>query len=702
MTDFIPNLDLTKEIEAKLASVGLPADAFPILTNIETAMLPGATQAAVAIKIPYYALPDSQKDPRRLTPINVARYRFFTAEDVKLDRRYTQLFSSPIDTYIPPNLDLNKFYDRSELLYITEGELKAHAALSYGYQCIGLPGIDSFYFKDQQALHPQLNKIPVNKTVVIVFDTEVEEKEEITDANGDIKKVTKENSAFMSVIRAKNKLAACLMVRGIKVKHITLPVERGKIQLDEYLLLHGVLPEPKPFEFNKKDSKAALRVLQSEFAVIDGKFFDVSTTNALAMGPFGVQYANMFIKSRSGKAKPAAKVMPADVYTLKLKQLAYLPEYPNRVPSPGVYNMFSGWGTNVAKDNSVDLTPFHEVMAMLFDDEEDILAEYYKTIAFMLQKPWVKQHRFLLFRGSAQGVGKSFTLDIPLNLINGKDNPTSSISLNHAMSDNCGKSTLDTQFNSLLSNKSYVTMSEVADVGKKNTVNELKALVTEPFIQIQKKFLDSFMIRNCLLLSITSNERRLFEIDEASRRPLVLPCIEANTEREREIKAMWARNGKKFHDWFGSKPTQEALMKFFMDYDIGDYDGTQACPVSRGQMQLTEDNKSDLAVFMESEFNKLLVIPRLEFQRFSLNSHLKHLNYGAFLGTLRSIGYVHPNCDRTWGQVAINKTLLDKYDVKAKLNSLKPNTLVKEEAKCYTREHLNDLIEEIYLKEGKV
>lgn len=697
---FIASLNVNEvmaKVAAKLQSVSLPADAFEIISEIQTKKLTGI-DGAMALRIPYHALPNSLKDERCLTPLKLNRYRLFTdsIRESQLDRRYTQELNTKPDIYCPPALNLDKFYNLNEPLYITEGELKAHAAINYGYQCIALPGIDIFYDKETRSLLPQLNKIPTNKTVILVFDSEKIEYEDIKTDDGGTKTVIKSGSAYMNVIRAKNRLAACLMVRGIKVKHITLPAKGGKMQLDDFLLEYKVLPPPQEFVFDKTDYKANLRALQSSYAMIEGKAMNVKTNKFMPHNNFLLQCDGTYVNG-----KPAAKLWSSDVYTMKVDNIIYKPEYPNKQPIPGSYNMFCGWGTNVAVSSSVDLSPFYKVMATLFEDEEDILEEFYKTIACMLQRPWVKQHRFLLFRGSAEGAGKSFVLDIPLKLINGVNKLQGPHS--HALSDNCG-TILEDSFNAIMMNKSYIVMSEVDDVGKKNTMNRLKALVTEPLLKIQPKHVDAYAIENLLLVAISTNERRLFQIDEKSRRPLVLPCIEKNSIKHRELIAMWNElKERKFFTWFNSTPVQEALMGFFMEYPLGDYDGTQQCPVSYGQIQLAEDNQSDLAVDLSMLFTAPLIIPKLEYKKYSFNTHVKNISYSEFVNHIKAMGYMLPRVDRCRGQVPLGEAIKSKYNVKVKLGcSDRPYVLVREEVYRADRLTLVELIENLYLKEGKL
>jgi hypothetical protein len=667
----------------KLASVKESLLDYKLLSLTESKQVSGADDTQL-LEIPYYDIPSPQEydpaEPRK--KLNIKRWRVFS-NNVRHwgNRRYHQLEGSRSDVYAPLKLNIPDFYDVSAPLFITEGELKTMSLINYGYTAVGVPGIAHFKCTYENKLFGLLEKIPWGKTVYLVPDKEVPEH--------DSENKIKPDCAYMNVMAAVGKLASMLAVRGAKVLVIQFEGP-GKIQVDDYLAREGSLEEliekARPWDARKDMPEIGLRRLASEFVMMGGKVYSSATWEAMTEANFKAQYKHILDKDR----KPIVNNFSMNKYTTKVKGLDYDPSRIERVLPNGSWNLWHGWLTKPVKG---DLSDFDSKMEVLFSEEPELLHEYYLTLAMMIQKPWVKQQRFLLFRSSAEGVGKSLLLEMPMMLINGTSDGSGRKELryNHAIMDGCGK-LLESNFNGLLIGVSYLVMNEVDDFFTKKVSNFIKALVTDSQLQINEKFLAQRMIDNHLLLAITTNERSLFQIGATSRRPLVLPCIEAGSELDYKIQAMWQKaKATDFFKDYRSLRFRQAMMYRLMTYDLGGYDGTQSPPLSLSKLSLAEDNMSDLEAYCYEELADVgAVNPNAEYERYRHVSGDTQLKSKVFKGALKINRFSKPNLDKTAGQVIIPA----KYTETLRHISGGRNSLV-----VWVKEHLKKEPAEVLIRE---
>ena len=117
--------------------------------------------------------------------------------------KYESPRGQPNQIYIPPGVD-DLLTDPSRGLLLTEGEKKSACATQHGFPCIGLVGVHGWKEKNRESLLPALERIAwKNRTVYLVFDSDVAEKEEVQDAE--------------------SRLAAHLTNRGAKVSVCRIP-----------------------------------------------------------------------------------------------------------------------------------------------------------------------------------------------------------------------------------------------------------------------------------------------------------------------------------------------------------------------------------------------------------------------------------------------------------------------------------------------
>jgi len=695
MSDAPNNLSsIEEEAQAKLASVKETMANFRLLSYEESSLIynPKGEKCRL-LEIPYYQIPPQSERPfnkplKKLA--NIKRYRVFLENNAVPLRRYTQQEGTSYDAYVPVNISIADFYSTASPLFITEGELKTCALVNYGYTAVGVAGVDMFRKESTGRLCEQLEKIPIGKQIYLAFD-----KEEPRFLGGSFTEIDPQ-CAFSNVQRASAALAAMLTIRGAAVKIIELP-GTGKIQVDEYLQVHGSLD---PLIKVAKDwkytgyKKLQLRKLQSEFVILDGRVYDVNNWAMMTEACFKVQYAHLTSKDDNGDEKPLVNSFSKDKYTTKIRGVEYDPSTTQRALPNGYWNLWHGWKTEPVEG---DISRFHKVVQRIFQEEPELLPEFFKTIAFMFQKPWIKQHRYLLIRGSAEGIGKSFLLEMPMMLINGTPhgNSIGHLKYSHARMDGCGK-LLEATHNGLLIGVSYLLMNEVDDFSTKKVSNYIKALTTDEELQVNEKYIPQKMITNRLLVAITTNERRLFQIGAGSRRPLVLPCVETGSVLENDLKAMWREEkAAGFFEWYRSLETRQALMHFFMNYDLGNYDGTQEPPQSLSKLSLADDNMTDAEIYCKEELGQVKAVnPNKEYERYKVYAGDAQTRNRDFKGVLKANGFVKPACDQTNGQVHITNKVTQLLGLTA--GSDRVVIWVREEFKKLPAQDLVNLIVERY------
>lgn len=594
---------LRDKAEVKLASVNATFAEFPF---IDTASFTSLGAGVAAILIQYNTIFD-----QAIIPAPFKRYRLFSARE-DITRRYHQDANTQADVYIPTPLNLESFLNANEPLYITEGELKAHYLCTLGIPAIGLPGVDMYKLSTNQ-LFSGLELLPHNKPVIIVFDGEV--KYEYVEG------VKHETATYRNVQAALRRLAAALQIRGHTVSHIQLGDGKAKIQVDDWLRLHGTLPPP-----SRVAHQYDLTALQSEWFLYDGTPHEARSLRAMPFSRFAIHYAN-----HTYNDKLAVNAFKSNKHTIRVNAIKLDPSTTKQFVHDGsytYYNMFKGWDTKPVKG---DIEPIKEVWQAIFKDDVTSFHEYRETIAFMLQKPWIKQQRFIIMRGSAEGVGKSFLLELPIHLMGP----------HHAKLNTCGQ-VLESDFQDNILGALYLLMNEVADLGTRKVDSKLKAFTTDTRLTINRKGLPAIEYDNYMLVAITTNQQNIGPIDERSRRALALPCIEKNSIHAKELLSLWARLKREgFFTWYNLQSTKEALMYYFMTYDLGIYNGSQPPSLSAALLSIAEDNRSNTGRYCQEYLDDVdVIMPNKEYDTFRCVYNDQRTTRSQFIGELKHYGYV--------------------------------------------------------------
>ena len=170
------------------------------------------------------------------------------------------------------------------------------------------------------------------------------------------------------------------------------------------------------------------------------------------------------------------------------------------------FNLFRGWGVE-PKKGSCDRILWHIKHVICADDET--ANEYFLDyLAHMFQKPWEIPRAAIVVKGE-EGAGKD-TIAKYMHKLVGRYIPKIT-----------GQDQFFGNFNGFLKNALFVNIQE-AFVGSQQQNEKLKQFVTEDMLRVENKYQNSHDTPNYMRIYITSNNFKVVQASESSRRFLVL------------------------------------------------------------------------------------------------------------------------------------------------------------------------------------
>lgn len=227
------------------------------------------------------------------------------------------------------------------------------------------------------------------------------------------------------------------------------------------------------------------------------------------------------------------------------------------------YNLWSGFKLLPCK-NEKDISPkgipaverfkYHIKNNICVNDEK-LYGWLISWFADIFKNPGKKSLVALVFHGG-KGTGKSITANIVGHL--------------------CGEyyqhltdpRYLVGNFNSHMENCLLATFDEAIFSGSALQDSKLKSVITEPTIQIERKGLEAFQVKNNARVIIIGNDRWLIRASEDERRYAVFDVGEGNKQDLSFFSGM--------QDGILNHGGDRLLMKFFMDWDPTGHDINQA------------------------------------------------------------------------------------------------------------------------------
>lgn len=484
-------------------------------------------------------------------------------------QKYTQPSGTTPEVYLPPLVRWDEILDDpTEDVVITEGELKAAKATFDGFATIGLGGVFSFGSKKLGlSFLPELASVVWSRrNVFLVFDSDVRTNEQVATALA--------------------RLSRELEQRGALVRTVYLPEVEGlgKTGLDDYLVAKGADAFEALLDEAANDPRtSALAEVNERFAVIDtvDGIVDLRTRTVSNVSNFKtlrLPSEVTFLDPVSGKPK-----------TKKLADLWLA--WPNRRVAPelryepgrgmiledGSVNLWKGWGVDPADRVEVPLDPFFRLVDRFFVNDDSAKEWFLRWCAVQFQVPGIKLFSAVLFYSRTHGVGKSW-LGQTLGRVFGPDNFSE-----------IAPSDLASQFNSWAAKKQFVLADEVVTASRRVDSSKLKNLITQNKLTVNEKYSPRYVLENRVNYMLTSNDPVPIYVEDADRRFFVWEVV-ANERFDSE-------EANVYRSWIEDDVAMASLHRWFLEFDLGDFNPSNAAYETTARADLIELGRSDLEDF---------------------------------------------------------------------------------------------------------
>ena len=592
---FIPADNLEALLEAKLESSGLSTQdgldlGYEALSAAEVKALDRSFWGVPALRLPYY---DIKGKPMLEGGKPFYRLRWLRPPpspvgETREPARYLQPARTNPHAYFP-QLGVNwqaMASDPNEDLMITEGELKAAAATSKGFPCVGMGGVDSFRsLKRGVLLLPELEEFEwVHRRVHICYDSDVVEKP--------------------AVCRALMALAEELMHRGALPEVVFLPNvtkdPEAKTGLDDFLLARGPIALRDLIEHESSPLTLAIslwrlnaeyvwvrklaRVLTTDTGVIIDKgdlpLYDTARHPQRTVTPGGRGSYALVPALPVWVTWPLRREVDVLCYEPALRPLSdvELPVGPDRRQAIRGFNVWPGWGCQPAdKVDDKTLAPFLRVLRHLFTDAAPGLQDYLLDwLACPLQQPGVKLKTSCMIYGAGQGTGKSL-IGYTMQRIYGLDN-FSEINERDFHGD----------FNEWCAHKQFVLGDDVSGSDKKSDRETLKKMITQHSISINIKHKPLYRLRDCVNYLWTSNQPDAFMLEDNDRRFFVHEVI---------VDPLSDEFFTNYFEWLDG-PGAGLVFRYLLDRDLSRFNPHAKAPRSAAKNAMTAIGQSDIAAWV--------------------------------------------------------------------------------------------------------
>lgn len=500
----------------------------------------------------------------------------------KKPERYVQPPKTPPLIYYPTNTPVpwkDIFNNIDAPIFLTEGELKAAKACSVGYPTVSIGGVHAYQQLSKGiTLLPSIVQIGLNGRIIYVcFDSDYREKPGILNA---IHSFTDE-----------------LAQHGAEVRCISLPdlYDDKKTGLDDFFLYYGEAGIPM---FKDLVTKAhplgcinSLRKYNSRYvacssptSIIDSKLNKILSKSdfSLITDPdIGIeQYL-----SKDGDLRYRKTQLNA--LWLKWGQrrsvdiLCYEPgkdklcdvEYNNTIVSG--YNSWTRWAVPPKKGDSA---LFEKLIDHVFSLSTPEAKHWFlQWAAYPIQHPGYKLKTSVLIHGNVQGSGKS-SIGVALARLYGAH-------ANILTQNNIA----DVDFNSWAVDKSFILVDDIGSQGNKNYANKLKVFITAPSIEVNRKFVDPYNIKNVMNFMFTSNDPAALYIEKTDRRFFIIEAPQSTLPPEFY---------NTFYAWIDSDEGASALMYYLSNYDLSGFDPNAHALLTDAKRMMRDLNLSDLGRFI--------------------------------------------------------------------------------------------------------
>lgn len=200
---------------------------------------------------------------------------------------------------------------------------------------------------------------------------------------------------------------------------------------------------------------------------------------------------------------------------------------PGEKAGPEEFNLWRGWGVEPKQGAGSWDTLKEHILVNVCSNNQETYDWVLQWLAHSVQSPMQKPGTSLVMRGRP-GTGKSTIGDI-MGRIMGK---------HRVIARNARYIT--GQFNSHLEHAVLLQAEEATFGGDKAVANEIKDLITNEYIQIERKGKEPITVRSCFRLLVTSNEGWPVPVTLADRRFTILDVGNRNEEDRKFFGQLWS------------------------------------------------------------------------------------------------------------------------------------------------------------------
>lgn len=537
------------------------------LTKEETKRLKGVSIPGNATKIPYYSPQGKPTGHYRLRYMGDVRSGFEKLAGVK-QKRYTQPLGSKVEIYWTPGHKWPAFLaDPTTPLTITEGEFKAACATYHGMPTIGLGGVRS-YVQDGK-FHPELEAVTwAGRKVIILYDSDAA-------ANAD-------------VCVAEGALAKELTARGAEVYIGRLPPAKDgtKQGLDDFIAAHGMdalatLLE-SPTGLYAWGPGAALHAFNERCLMVLGEggasIYERATGHTYNCTRAANEvFAHMMIDvdAKDAKGNIITKQVPLVPTWIKWPMRAlvvgrtFAPGQPP-ITDDNKLNTWKGWAVKESEVAPGNMKPWHKLLKHLFGDDDAARTWFEQWAAYPIQHPGTKLTTACVLWGLQEGTGKTLLGHMLMELYGEHGTEIGDVDLE----DNRMEWAADMQF---------AIADDITGAESKYVANKLKTMITQNKLRINKKYVPSYTVPDCINYYFTSNDPNALALSTNDRRYFVHevkagPLPEADVE---EI-MQWRRERK------------GVLFHYLQHLDLEGFDPSGRAPMTQAKVEMAHYGRSDL------------------------------------------------------------------------------------------------------------
>jgi hypothetical protein len=562
--------------------------------------------------IPYFDM--------RGKPLKFFRFRYmedtrtgFQAATGRKPLRYAQPKNTPVEVYLPPNIDWPAVAaDAEQPLLITEGELKAACACKHGLACLGLGGVWSFQVKENsEPLLPVFKEfVWEGRVVYIVYDSDAATNPDVV-------------AAELRLAHRLLELGANVFVARIPMPEVGLEGEQKslKLGLDDYVMRNGIDAFNKVLEsaIEFSSSKALHELSKRVVYVRDpGLIFDHQTRQRISPSAFKEHaFSNLhYYEERVTKTGTTLVKMSTAKEWIEWEHRAEVPGVSfapgeGNITDQGRLNTWQGWGLPEPMEG--DVKEWHRLLKHLFadstctqDDGTEVSSIHYFTqwCAYPLQHPGAKMHVAAAVWGPVHGSGKTLVGETLMRIYGPKH------------STELKDSTLEDDRFEWAENRQFVLADDITARGDRKFMRKLMTMVTQHSMRMNPKYVPSYDIEDRINYYFTSNDPDALFMDDQDRRFFV-----------HEVEA-GKFDYRSYVQWMKSGSGPAALWHYLLEYDLTGFDPYAPAPTTQGKRTMISVGKSELGAWVEDfKANTDLILDKAKLKGDILSLKQLHMLY---------------------------------------------------------------------------